>query len=36
VDTVVKNAGIMLLGPALDAPTKEWDGMVARSVHGVL
>ena len=25
VDTVVNNAGIMLLGPAQDTPTEEWD-----------
>jgi NADP-dependent 3-hydroxy acid dehydrogenase YdfG len=36
IDTVVNNAGIMLLGPALDAPTEEWDRMVALNVQGVL
>ncbi len=36
LDTVVNNAGIMLLGPALDAPTEEWDRMVALNVHGLL
>ena len=36
LDTVVNNAGIMLLGPALDAPTAEWDRMVALDVQGVL
>jgi NADP-dependent 3-hydroxy acid dehydrogenase YdfG len=36
VDTVVNNAGIMLLGPALDASTEEWDRMVALNVQGVL
>ena len=36
LDTVVNNAGIMLLGPALDAPIGEWDQMVALNVHGML
>ena len=36
LDTVVNNAGIMLLGPALDAPTEEWDRMVALNVQGLL
>ncbi len=29
LDIVVNNAGVMLLGPALDAPTQEWDQMIA-------
>jgi NADP-dependent 3-hydroxy acid dehydrogenase YdfG len=36
IDTVVNNAGIMLLGPALGTPTEEWDRMVALNVQGVL
>jgi NADP-dependent 3-hydroxy acid dehydrogenase YdfG len=36
IDTLVNNAGIMLLGPAMDAPTEEWDRMVALNVQGVL
>jgi NADP-dependent 3-hydroxy acid dehydrogenase YdfG len=36
LDTVVNNAGIMLLGPALDATIGEWDQMVALNVQGVL
>lgn len=36
LDTVVNNAGIMLLGPALDAPIGEWDQMVALNVLGML
>jgi NADP-dependent 3-hydroxy acid dehydrogenase YdfG len=36
LDTLVNNAGLMLLGPALDAPTDEWDRMVALNVQGVL
>jgi NADP-dependent 3-hydroxy acid dehydrogenase YdfG len=24
LDTVINNAGVMLLGPILDAPTEEW------------
>jgi NADP-dependent 3-hydroxy acid dehydrogenase YdfG len=36
LDIVVNNAGIMLLGPALDAPVGEWDQMVALNVQGML
>jgi NADP-dependent 3-hydroxy acid dehydrogenase YdfG len=36
LDIVVNNAGIMLLGPALDTPVAEWDQMVAVNVQGVL
>src|SRR6516162_6694232 len=36
LDIVVNNAGIMLLGPALDAPVGEWDQMVALNVQGLL
>jgi NADP-dependent 3-hydroxy acid dehydrogenase YdfG len=36
VDTLVNNAGVMLLGPALDAPTEDWDRMVALNIQGVL
>src|SRR5690348_17754563 len=36
LDIVVNNAGIMLLGPALDTPVAERDQMVAVNVQGVL
>jgi NADP-dependent 3-hydroxy acid dehydrogenase YdfG len=36
LDTVVNNAGVMLLGPILDAPTEEWDRMIALNVSGLL
>ena len=36
LDIVVNNAGIMLLGPALDTPVAEWDQMVAVNVQGML
>ncbi len=36
LDIVVNNAGMMLLGPVLDAPTQEWDQMVAINVQGLL
>jgi NADP-dependent 3-hydroxy acid dehydrogenase YdfG len=36
LDIVVNNAGVMLLGPAVDAPLEEWDRMVAINVQGVL
>jgi NADP-dependent 3-hydroxy acid dehydrogenase YdfG len=36
LDTLVNNAGVMLLGPALDAPADEWDAMVSLNVQGML
>ncbi len=36
LDVVVNNAGVMLLGPVVDAPTEEWDRMVALNVNGLL
>jgi NADP-dependent 3-hydroxy acid dehydrogenase YdfG len=36
LDTVVNNAGVMLLGPVVGAPTEEWDRMVALNVQGLL
>ncbi len=36
LDTVVNNAGVMLLGPLLDAPIEEWERMVALNVQGLL
>jgi NADP-dependent 3-hydroxy acid dehydrogenase YdfG len=36
LDTVVNNAGVMLLGPAVGAPLEEWDRMVALNVLGLL
>ncbi len=36
LDTVVNNAGVMLLGPMLDAPIEEWDRMVALNVSALL
>src|SRR6201985_2498148 len=36
LDTLVSNAGVMLLGPALDTPVAEWDQMVAVNVQGML
>jgi NADP-dependent 3-hydroxy acid dehydrogenase YdfG len=36
LDTLVNNAGVMLLGPALDSPTEEWDRMIALNVQGSL
>ena len=36
LDTVVNNAGVMLLGPAEDAPLEEWERMVAINVQGLL
>lgn len=36
LDTVVNNAGVMLLGPVIDAPTQEWERMVQLNVMGLL
>jgi NADP-dependent 3-hydroxy acid dehydrogenase YdfG len=36
LDTLLNNAGIMLLGPALDTPIGEWERMVALNVLGSL
>jgi NADP-dependent 3-hydroxy acid dehydrogenase YdfG len=36
LDTVVNNAGVMLLGEAKDAPLDEWDRMVQINVYGLL
>jgi NADP-dependent 3-hydroxy acid dehydrogenase YdfG len=36
LDTVINNAGVMLLGPAEEAPLDEWERMVAINVTGVM
>lgn len=36
LDTLVNNAGVMLLGPALEAPLEEWQKMVSLNVTGLL
>jgi NADP-dependent 3-hydroxy acid dehydrogenase YdfG len=36
LDTLVNNAGVMLLGPALGTPIGEWEQMVDVNVRGVL
>jgi NADP-dependent 3-hydroxy acid dehydrogenase YdfG len=36
LDTLVNNAGVMLLGPAVGAPIEEWNRMVDLNVRGVL
>ena len=36
LDTVVNNAGVMLLGPIEDAPLEEWQRMVDLNVLGLL
>jgi NADP-dependent 3-hydroxy acid dehydrogenase YdfG len=36
LDTVVANAGVMLLGPVADAPFEEWDRMISLNVSGLL
>ncbi|MHB8323086.1 MAG: SDR family NAD(P)-dependent oxidoreductase [Candidatus Dormibacteria bacterium] len=35
LDTLVNNAGVMLLGPILDAPTDEWRRMVQLNLLGL-
>lgn len=36
LDTLVNNAGVMLLGPIADAPVEEWDRMLAINVNGLM
>ena len=36
IDTLVNNAGVMLLGPAVGAPLSEWQQMVELNVLGLL
>jgi NADP-dependent 3-hydroxy acid dehydrogenase YdfG len=36
LDTVINNAGVMLLGPIVDAPVEEWDRMIALNLQGLL
>jgi NADP-dependent 3-hydroxy acid dehydrogenase YdfG len=36
LDIVINNAGVMLLGPVVDAPLEEWERMVAINVSGLL
>src|ERR1700712_2966586 len=36
LDTVINNAGVMLLGPVVDAPVEEWKRMVELNVLGLL
>jgi NADP-dependent 3-hydroxy acid dehydrogenase YdfG len=36
LDTLVNNAGVMLLGPVVDAPTEEWERMVRVNLLGLL
>ncbi|WP_028062333.1 SDR family NAD(P)-dependent oxidoreductase [Solirubrobacter soli] len=36
LDTVVNNAGVMLLGDLVDAPVEEWDRMIDLNLKGLL
>jgi NADP-dependent 3-hydroxy acid dehydrogenase YdfG len=36
LDTVVNNAGVMLLGPVAEAPVEEWERMVDLNIKGLL
>ena len=36
IDTLVNNAGVMLLGPIQNAPIEEWETMLRVNVHGLL
>ena len=36
LDTVVNNAGVMLLGEIVDAPVEEWDRMVQLNIQGLM
>jgi NADP-dependent 3-hydroxy acid dehydrogenase YdfG len=36
LDTVINNAGVMLLGPALGSPAVDWDKMIALNIQAQL
>jgi NADP-dependent 3-hydroxy acid dehydrogenase YdfG len=36
LDTLINNAGVMLLGPIVGAPIEEWNRMVTLNVNGLL
>ena len=36
LDTVINNAGVMLLGPIVEAPLEEWEQMVDLNIKGLL
>jgi NADP-dependent 3-hydroxy acid dehydrogenase YdfG len=36
LDILINNAGVMLLGPAVDAPLEEWQRMVNVNLYGLL
>jgi NADP-dependent 3-hydroxy acid dehydrogenase YdfG len=36
LDTLINNAGVMLLGPVIDAPVEEWERMVQINLLGLL
>jgi NADP-dependent 3-hydroxy acid dehydrogenase YdfG len=36
LDTLINNAGVMLLGPIVDAPIEEWQRMVQLNVLGLM
>ena len=36
LDTLINNAGVMLLGPVVGAPLEEWQRMVELNVLGLL
>jgi NADP-dependent 3-hydroxy acid dehydrogenase YdfG len=36
LDTVINNAGVMLLGTIVDAPVEEWERMIALNVQGLM
>ena len=36
LDTLINNAGVMLLGPIVDAPVDEWERMIDLNVKGLL
>jgi NADP-dependent 3-hydroxy acid dehydrogenase YdfG len=36
LDTLINNAGVMLLGPVVDAPVNEWERMISLNLLGLL
>jgi NADP-dependent 3-hydroxy acid dehydrogenase YdfG len=36
LDVLINNAGVMLIGPVVDAPREQWERMIAVNLQGVL
>jgi NADP-dependent 3-hydroxy acid dehydrogenase YdfG len=36
IDVLINNAGVMLLGPVMDAPLDEWENMISLNVLALM